>query len=130
MTLCLHISCGEASMLTFHWQLLWCVSAGVLLVINSGNKGKCNFCRKESTSCPYAFYDDTGYGALHIYDFEIRRMCGWEASSFAHAAVPLLCITLHDVWVHSSSKRYVEEKFSQHVSCSGTVASSSYRNIM
>jgi hypothetical protein len=50
-----------------------------------------------STSCPYAFYDDTVYGALYIHDFDIRRMCGWEASNFAPAAVPLLCITLHDM---------------------------------
>jgi hypothetical protein len=35
--------------------------------------------------------------------------------------VPLLHITLNDMWVHSSSKCYVEEKFSQHVSCPGTV---------
>jgi hypothetical protein len=53
-------------------------------------------------------------------------MCGWEASGFAHAAVPLLRITLRDMWVYSSSKCYVEEKFSQRVSCPGTATSSNY----
>jgi hypothetical protein len=50
---------------------------------------------------------------LYSHDSEIRRMCGWEASCFAHAAVPLLFITLLDMWAHSCSKRYVEEKHSQ-----------------
>jgi len=47
-------------------------------------------------------------------------VCG-KIQALRMLQVPLLCITLNVMWVLSTSQRYVEEKFSQHVSCPGTV---------